>query len=46
MHHYKEYIDVSHFDEAIGNIKDLYSMYDELEGMREPENIAKLKPLI
>jgi len=46
VHHYKEFIDVSHFDEAIHNVEDLYHMYDELEKMQPPEKIPKLKPII
>lgn len=39
-------MDLSHFDDAIANVEDLYHKYEEMEKQQPPEKIPKLKPLI
>ncbi|KAL4496011.1 hypothetical protein ABPG72_015433 [Tetrahymena utriculariae] len=46
VHHYTEYMDAKHFDEALNSITSLISKYEELHKVEEPSSQPRLKPLI
>lgn len=46
IHHYAEFIDIQHFDEALDATKSLIDRYAELEKMVKPENMQRIKPFI
>jgi tubulin epsilon len=45
-HHYYKYIDKSYFTEALENTSEIINLYQEMENVKPPEKIPKLRPVI